>query len=157
MISRRWFCETAGLDCTLCPEKGEWVFGLGWLLCYARGQKRHLPLKTYYLNRQDMTASSCLFFTKISAKKIVWKQITKKKQLSPSIKKSTKRHFKDWRAGLAGRKGALGFLGGLLLVILYIFTKDGMDGFGCWKFHLDVFFFGSPPRMSHQEWVGLSM
>ena len=30
----------------------------------------------------------------------------------------------DWRAGLAGRKGALGFLGGLLLVILYIFTKD---------------------------------
>eukprot|EP00435_Cladocopium_sp_Y103_P052678 s309_g16.t1 len=29
-----------------------------------------------------------------------------------------------WRAGLAGRKGALGILGGIGLVILYLFTKD---------------------------------
>ncbi|CAK8989920.1 Sulfate adenylyltransferase [Durusdinium trenchii] len=29
-----------------------------------------------------------------------------------------------WRTGIAGRKGALGFLGGLLLVILYISSKD---------------------------------
>jgi len=97
-----------------------------------------------------MTASSCLFHKNLCQKDCVNK-ITKKKQFSPSIKIYS-RHFKDWRAGLAGRKGALGFLGGLLLVILYIFTKDG---FGCGKFHLDVLFFGSPPRMSHQ--VGLSM
>ena len=29
-----------------------------------------------------------------------------------------------WRAGLAGRKGALGILGGILLVTAYLFTKD---------------------------------
>lgn len=95
--------------------------------------------------------SIILSFSQKSLPKRLCEQNHKKKQFSPSIKIYS-RHFKDWRAGLAGRKGALGFLGGLLLVILYIFTKDG---FGCGKFHLDVLFFGSPPRMSHQ--VGLSM
>ncbi|CAJ1330135.1 unnamed protein product [Effrenium voratum] len=30
----------------------------------------------------------------------------------------------DWRAGIAGRRGSLTFLGALFLVICYIFTKD---------------------------------
>mmetsp|Transcript_11836 Transcript_11836/g.28239 ORF Transcript_11836/g.28239 Transcript_11836/m.28239 type:complete len:139 (-) Transcript_11836:11-427(-) len=30
----------------------------------------------------------------------------------------------EWRSGIAGRKGAIGFLGFLMLVIAYLFTKD---------------------------------
>ena len=90
-------------------------------------------------NRRDMTASSCLFHKNLCQKRLCEKNHPPKKTAFPSHQKIYSRHFKDWRAGLAGRKGALGFLGGLLLVILYIFTKD--SGLGVESFSLDVFFF----------------